>query len=184
MGYLDGLPAKYIISDTHFSHGTMVKAGWRQSGWQGKLWDNWMNTVQPEDTVLHLGDIVFGGKQDLLALRHLTGSVSFIKGNHDQSQRVKDYQNKLGWKRLEPFTIQYEGYTVEFRHEPTWPLPNGSFLQVHGHIHTEPQVSLWHISCCVEELDYRPVSLKQLLDDRIEKLEALIATKHVLLAPI
>lgn len=171
---------KWILSDTHFAHSTMIKAKWRPEGWQGQLWDNWNRLIQPNDKVLHLGDVVFGGKPDLMLLKELPGDITFIKGNHDSSQRVKDYQNKLGWKFIDPFVVEYEGYDIEFRHEPTWPLP-ANYLQVHGHIHMEPEVSLFHLNCCVEHLNFAPVELQGLVDARIEKLHGLLKTRHLLL---
>jgi calcineurin-like phosphoesterase family protein len=62
------MPNTYVIADTHFGHKAIIE-------FEGKLRpfktieehdealiENWNRTVTPFDTVIHLGDVLFGGK--------------------------------------------------------------------------------------------------------------------------
>lgn len=74
----------YLITDTHFNHKNMVEKGWRPADYQQQLIDNWKAIVKPDDTVVHLGDVIFSHRGELSAiLQGLPGYKVLIKGNHD-----------------------------------------------------------------------------------------------------
>jgi calcineurin-like phosphoesterase family protein len=106
-----------VTSDTHFSHaniiiycnrpflreGDLVKDENGKQTWanysikkaRAKEMDeflikNWNDTVNPDDTVYHLGDFCFGGSDNVIEiLRRLNGHIKFIWGNHDKG--LKDF---------------------------------------------------------------------------------------------
>ncbi len=81
----------YAIGDLHFSTAVdkpMDKFGYKWTGHQNKVVDNWKNIITDEDTVLILGDTSWAinmeqAKEDLDIIDNLPGKKIFIKGNHD-----------------------------------------------------------------------------------------------------
>lgn len=57
------------------------------------LVENWNNTVKPEDTVIHLGDVIFYGRDKAdKFIKQLNGYKILIRGNHDKGlHRMKEY---------------------------------------------------------------------------------------------
>lgn len=76
----------FIISDTHWWHPLMSKVCERPSNFSQLIINQWRSIVQPKDTVIHLGDVIWGNKQKLISIMNqLTGTVILIRGNHDKS---------------------------------------------------------------------------------------------------
>lgn len=84
---------RWVISDTHFGHSNILEyCPWRRT-WAGSLAEHdaaliaaWRERVQPEDLVLHLGDVALGAKEYLGEVRRLLpGRIILVRGNHDRS---------------------------------------------------------------------------------------------------
>jgi calcineurin-like phosphoesterase family protein len=84
---------RWVISDTHFGHSNILEyCPWRRT-WASSLAEHdagliaaWRKQVQPEDVVLHLGDLALGPKEYLSELRRsLPGQIIVVRGNHDRS---------------------------------------------------------------------------------------------------
>lgn len=83
--------ALYAISDLHLSFEADKPMGIFGEKWinhEEKIRENWLNTVNDEDTVLIAGDISWSmkmedGKIDLQWIHNLPGRKILIKGNHD-----------------------------------------------------------------------------------------------------
>lgn len=83
--------ALYVIADLHLSHSVnkpMDVFGPRWANHTARIYENWMNTVGPEDTVVVAGDLSWGigmceSEEDLLFLERLPGQKIVLKGNHD-----------------------------------------------------------------------------------------------------
>ncbi len=182
----------WIISDTHFNHVNIVEYAGRPINHNELMQQSWRKLVQPEDTVLHLGDVLMG-RQDLWPNMPgwLPGKISILTtGNHDEPHKKRWLQAK-GWNLVPEFSIEYRDWTIYFTHYPLWvayPNPNENtevelgpyfhedldgqkFLNIHGHIHEKPAPSEYHINVSVEKINYQPVNLKMLLDARINLLE-------------
>lgn len=86
----------FFTSDTHFGHKKILKF----CPARGELWasiedhdqgliDLWNETVGPNDTVFHLGDFAFAGRERIKEiLGMLNGEINLIRGNHDKSKMV------------------------------------------------------------------------------------------------
>lgn len=139
----------------------------------------WENEVPKDATVLHLGDLSYRNNayfKNIIAPK-LTGERKLlVKGNHDR-QSHKFYRDS-GFKLVSPFSINYkiekQIWRISFDH---YPFAHGpvypQHLHIHGHIHNNgycgkegPFVpfSLGQINVSVEQMHYRPVNLKKLLD--------------------
>lgn len=166
------LPAMWVISDTHFFHKAIVEYADRPLDHNELMLKNWLDLVNPDDYILHLGDLVLGSteKFDKLAAQ-LTGNKWLLRGNHDH--------RKLGWYRKrgflsadKPHATNYRGFEIHFSHfpQPRIPRRNPWAINVHGHIHEKPAPHERCVNVCVEQTDYKPVWITDVLDDVIEGL--------------
>lgn len=126
----------FAISDTHFCH--RADFIWKARGFSSveemdeKLIENWNKVVSPEDTVIHVGDVIFQAvtKTDII-LPRLNGKKILVMGNHDKGKNLLKYFDDF-------YSIkEYDNYV--FSHIPIHPYElNSRFLgkiNIHGHIH-------------------------------------------------
>jgi len=157
----------WIISDTHFTHQMLVDEGIRPADYNEKIIKNWNSLVAPDDIVVHLGDVIFGQNKERLAeiMDSLTGTKLLVKGNHD----LKPDQ----WYLTHGFDHVYDEvyyHDVLLSHIPQ-PLPEGTRLNIHGHLHNSEHryeevagiLSEKHKLIALELNGYKPVKLKDLL---------------------
>ena len=92
---------------------------------------NIQNTVKPEDTVIHNGDVFMGkpGGWDEIR-KELPGTWWLIRGNHDH--RTSAWWCDHGFAFCADAMI-FRG--VWFTHKPSLFLPEGCTLNIHGHLH-------------------------------------------------
>jgi calcineurin-like phosphoesterase family protein len=129
---------------------------------------NWRHTVQPEDCVIHLGDVFIGkhsGWNEIYP--QLTGRKILIRGNHDR-------QHSCTWWMEHGFASAVDALkfgSCWLTHEPSTSLADGCELNIHGHLHNiwhgfhsgphnEKQMKLhkdWQRLFAVEYTNYRPV---------------------------
>jgi calcineurin-like phosphoesterase family protein len=179
----------FVTSDLHLFHKNIVQYAGRPENHTELIIENWQNTVDENATVLCLGDVLMG-KRDLWPsiIGQLPGGVFVLdSGNHDESHKRRFLEEKLGWKFIPEFQIFYEGYVVFFTHYPKGAVLDEDakrntdmhiqdmllprILNVHGHIHERAMASPQYINCCVEQTNYSPVNLEELLEERINLLE-------------
>lgn len=164
------------MSDTHFGHENIKAFCHRPDDIEQTMMEKWARMVEPEDTVLHLGDLSYRNNaffKNMIA-PHLTGKRKLlVRGNHDKG-RYSFYRDS-GFKLVKPFWIEYEGHKISFSHYP-WnfeadgPMPENE-LRVHGHIHNNGYSRAafvpflkQHINVSIEMMKYKPVRMKHLLD--------------------
>jgi calcineurin-like phosphoesterase family protein len=115
----------FFTSDTHFGHANIIiysnrpqlrvgdtiidpatqKPKWvshyiarqRANEMDDTLVANWNSVIAPEDTVIHLGDFLFGRTAHLIRmLRRLNfGKLKLVWGNHDST--FKDFRGIIDW---------------------------------------------------------------------------------------
>jgi len=162
----------WIISDTHFKHKNIVKYCNRPMGHNELMARNWHELVQPEDTVLHLGDLmVWYGDEDVVdameIAQNLPGKKFIIRGNHDHI--TTEEFAELGFTEVPPFIQKFGQNRVLFSHYPDH--GPGWDINVHGHIHNndhrDPSGNLInssrYVNASIEMMDYKPVLLRRLL---------------------
>jgi calcineurin-like phosphoesterase family protein len=159
-----------VLGDTHFRHANIIKYCNRPFATADEMDATMLGNIAnaglgPEDTLVHVGDFAFGGKErarPLLDFWHtLPGTKIFVRGNHDR-----------GWKRFEllrGFDVVCEHIAIDkwlFTHYPTPGLVlDPGVVNVHGHIHNnlgEKWDDDQHFNACVEVRDYRPFLLCQI----------------------
>lgn len=140
----------YVVSDTHFMHQSDVMKTHckRPDGFSELIEKRWNQTVRPEDTVIHCGDVVIGPKR--LAkelLDRLNGRKILVRGNHDRDKSVS-------WWMENGFAFACDSFVMRnvlFTHEPAnaiiksngnrpyemleESLPEGCTVNIHGHLH-------------------------------------------------
>ena len=168
----------FVISDTHFNHAGILEfkdyIGKPVRGFDSIeqmnqcMLDNWNDTVGPKDTVIHCGDVLFGlDKVDWLTANFakLPGKKRLVLGNHDNPKHLapffKDIQMWLD--------MSDKGFL--FSHTPQHPstlaeshrFGTGKVLNVHGHIHTNPSPEGPYKCVCVEQTNFTPVDIEELV---------------------
>lgn len=152
---------KWLISDTHLFHPIVLQ----QRGYTtiDEMNDDiirmWKDTVQPSDTVFHLGDFAFG--TDLSAIENiikdLPGKVTLLVGNHDTPVKCAIYAKY--WKLAS--TIKYKDIVLS--HVPLHPTSiyrDTLIGNIHGHIH----------NACINDVRYMNVNFDVLTDKKIVSL--------------
>lgn len=169
-------PPFYVISDTHFGHDNIVKYCRRPYDHEAMMIKRWSRLIKTSDSILHLGDVFFGGQDGFVRFRDeiapkLTGRKYLILGNHDRKKW--DYE-ALGFEVIQPFQCRYRNYIVSFDHYPKLLSPNDKRIHVHGHVHnhgySHGEQERWgNINVSVEAIDYRPHRVSALLNHEIFK---------------
>lgn len=173
---------KWFISDTHFFHANILKFKNDNNDpnspriracyssveeMHEDMVKKWNSVVKQGDKVYHLGDVTFCYDRPFKELMsRLNGSKRLILGNHDKVKGtvLLDYFDKLelwygfhfkGEKKLN-FTCSHIPVRLES-------LRDGNF-NVHGHTHQNVLEDPHYINVCVEQIDYTPVHLDEILE--------------------
>lgn len=177
----------FLISDTHFSQknilsfreyypdGPLIRPGFSSIEEMDELIiENWNKTVKEHDKVYHLGDFSFGGKANISRIAsRLNGKKRLILGNHDdQPQYYKPYFQKIMSYREFGNLFRIPVYCCHF------PLAQAGFnyrsqlhgLMIHGHLHLNKVPNPQYINVCVENINYTPVAVEELVDNKIREL--------------
>lgn len=157
----------YVISDTHFSHGNIIKYCNRPFStideMNSTMIENWNKTVRDQDIVYHLGDVYFGeGASSILPA--LKGRKRLILGNHDdgKSKVLQGAFQKISmWRMFPEFGLLLTHVPV---HESTLAEnpKRPKMRNVHGHIHDKPSPSNQHYNVSVEQINYTPINIEEL----------------------
>lgn len=187
----------FFTSDTHFSHTNIIKYCDRPFANTDRMDEyiiaRWNETVSPEDTVFHLGDIALGPiDKSLPKVARLNGHKIAILGNHDRpfmrmgkpdedewfAKYNAVFQEVWHWKggvvRLngEDFYASHFPYTgdhtPEDRHADERPFDAGMPL-IHGHTHTTDRLTFSskgtpQIHVGQDAWAFRPVSEDQIMN--------------------
>ena len=163
----------WIISDTHFGHGNIIRYCNRPfetiKEMDETMMQNWNKTVKPEDTVWHLGDVYF--HQGHSALHCLNGRKFLILGNHDnpKDQRLtKIFEEIMLWKNFRNFGLCFSHMPLHKEQFNFHGLQN-----VHGHVHDKDvdkdDMALYngksfnrYRNVCVEKTNYTPINIDEL----------------------
>ena len=166
----------FLISDTHFNHEAILTF----KDYAGKpprtfdsvdhmnqcMMDNWNDTVGPNDTVYHLGDVLFGhNKVEWLEANFakLPGKKHLILGNHDNVKFLAPYFKTIElWKEL-------KDHGVILSHAPLHPTTLAEthrwglgMLNVHGHIHSNSSPEGPYKCVSVEQINFTPLNIEDL----------------------
>ena len=166
-------PKVWLTTDTHFSHAKMIEKGFRPPDFEQRIVSQWNERIAPEDTVIHLGDVIVGEDRNLSSvLSILHGRKILVRGNHDKKS--------CNWYMQRGFLFACDGFQhgkVWFTHKPAVFLPPDCLINVHGHLHSdghrnnEHELFDWHLLLSLEATDYRPVLMHEYVYPALAKLE-------------
>lgn len=121
----------WLITDTHFNHAKLSEWGERPPDFDRIIESNWRRLVSPQDTLIHLGDVIFSKAGELGDIMgRLPGTKILVLGNHD----TRNYS----WYLSHGFAAVMDGMLYDrvwLTHYPQQTLPDGALLNVHGHLH-------------------------------------------------
>ncbi len=172
----------FLTADTHFGHGAILRYCSRPfasaSEMDEALFANWRACVQPADTVYHLGDVLFGNREQAQALgeriRRLPGRKVLVPGNHDWrhmallAEVFDEVLPPLADVRL-PIPAGFEGAWNGWAALCHYPLSvwNGFYrggVHFFGHVHARMLDSDRRIDVGVDNAGYAPVRLEAVLE--------------------
>lgn len=178
------MPSTYFYSDPHFGHANICKFTNHDSS-PLRPWDDvdemneelvkrFNETVGADDKVYFLGDIVIN-KRHLSIMDRLNGDKVLIKGNHD-TEKLSVYTRYF--RDVRAYHVMNG---LIFSHIPVHKDSIARFgTNVHGHLHGNrvrkaigfdrktdqiiygTEIDPDYFSVCVEQTDYRPISLDDL----------------------
>lgn len=108
----------HIITDTHFGHESLKTSGLRPKDFEEQIINNWLSSVAPNDTVIHLGDIGLTNDENILSkIPSLTGRKILLRGNHDKNS--PEYYMSLGIDFCcNEMFLTVTGIKILFSHRP------------------------------------------------------------------
>jgi calcineurin-like phosphoesterase family protein len=173
----------FLTSDLHFGHDREFI--WKVRGFNSVQEMNetivrkWNETVDAEDDVHILGDVMLGDPHNIDYVAKLTGRIHIVLGNHDTSKREEMYRSLPNVVEVAEVGIRlnYKKHHFVLTHYPmmTGNLEKESLkqmtLNLFGHTHQTSNFFndmpfLYHVG--VDSHDCYPV----LLDDIIEEMYA------------
>ena len=172
------MPNTWVISDTHFRHeailtfkdyaGKPPREGFDNADHMDQhMMDMWNETVKLEDTIYHLGDVLFGhDKLDWMQanFKKLPGKKYLVLGNHDNPKFMAMFFKQIMlWKDFSDLGLLLSHTPL---HQSTLAeshrFGDNPILNVHGHIHSNPSPEGPYKCVCVEQINYTPVNLDSL----------------------
>lgn len=169
----------WITSDTHYNHANILNFVDATTGERIRpefsnvdemnecLLDSWNSVVKTGDKVYHLGDVFFGPKEKFQKdWPKFNGSKNLIVGNHDDIK----YLSAGGFFKKIYLERSFRDERMIFSHRPMHESGVGHgapgkgipFVNVHGHIHTNPTPAGRYINVSVEKTNYTPVHIDEL----------------------
>lgn len=183
-------PKIWFTSDTHFWHNNIIQYCSRPYSsvemMNELLIEAWNECVRPQDTIWHLGDFAFCGKNKAIEiLEQLNGHKNLVVGNHDYSlvkkidvffDEVVDYKMlkvHLNYQADDGEIVQYY-QPVVLCHFPllSWDLMRHGSWHLHGHCHgTLPKTAALRLDVGVDVHGYHPINTEQ--------IQNILALRHV-----
>ncbi|GGA64091.1 hypothetical protein GCM10011490_13450 [Pseudoclavibacter endophyticus] len=184
----------FVTSDHHFGHARIIELCDRPfasvAQMDTELVAAWNGVVGPDDTVLHLGDLALGKREEMIRLTEsLNGRKLLVPGNHDSistvyrasaknKQRTLELLEACGWtvlpeivggtrggRRLIAAHYPYYGDSHgDDRHVDARPVDEGIPL-LHGHTHdaaTKAHEHMYHVG--VDAHEYEPIPMAAIDD--------------------
>lgn len=160
----------FVISDSHFFHWKICEYCNRGfpdvKTMNSYMITEWNRVVDVDDVVFHLGDFGFSSFLNIKRVfDRLNGVKYLVMGNHDRRRSVGWWTN-IGFIKVFKNPITFNDKVI-LSH---YPQRNNHILNIHGHIHNNGYDSEFvyrnHVNVSVEEIDYKPRLLNNILEKR------------------
>jgi len=168
----------HVIGDNHFYHANIIRYCDRHpENRKDRFFDveemneymisAWNQTVDRNDEVIHAGDFALCRYYDQLeaVFKRLNGRISLILGNHDcHSKLTKERLYRVGFQRIEEKEIILRDQKIIITHQPIR-NPDPDWFNIHGHIHDKKSLLPNQFNVSVEQNNYRPFLLQDIIDN-------------------
>ena len=154
----------FLISDTHFGHGAIIRMCARPFSDVREMDETmiagWNKVVKKDDTVVHLGDFAHRYPADKLPqlFSSLNGRKHLMKGNHDDKHTLA-----LPWESVRDIAYaSIDSQNVVLCHYAmrTWPRIRKGALMLYGHSHGRLPGNVQSCDVGVDCMGFSPVRLK------------------------
>lgn len=160
----------YFTSDTHFGHARIldfiganrkhVREFPSVEDMDEYIVKQWNSVVRKQDRVYHLGDVAWSRPAWARVKGRLNGTKRLIMGNHD-NKLIRDYA--YDFQRIDLWRAFPEyGFTITHIPVRLQSLRKRTFVNVHGHTHTDLLEDPHYMNVCVEQNDYKPFHLDEI----------------------
>lgn len=158
----------FVIGDTHFGHKKVTEfRPWLTVFEHDRaLVERWNAVVKKYDTVWHLGDVFFGGRERGDILASLNGYKNLVLGNHDQYPLEvyrRYFHNIVGAVELKGCILTHIPV-----HQSQFPRYD---FNVHGHTHHTVLADPRYIGVSAELTNYYPMELRLLINIHRDLIE-------------
>lgn len=164
---------RYLISDHHFTHDNIIGYCERPFTSVGEMHDVMLSrfheTVEPDDTLYHLGDVAMAMQDDEKTgewLNRLSESAVLVRGNHD----VALDPESVDYPVVSACVLEAGDYRFYCTHRPEDTPEWWDGWVLHGHHHNNHpeeypfvRTDEKRVNVGVELLDYRPVALPSIV---------------------
>ena len=152
------MPEIFLISDTHFGHSKVLEyeesrrmLGRNVEEHDEALVQRWNAVVRKNDTVWHLGDVLFGA-HSFPTLGRLNGNKKLVMGNHDTYNvaRYLEYLKDIkGVAQLDKCILSHIPLDIgqKYRYQ----------ANIHGHMHSRRMPDPWYRNVSCEQIDFQPI---------------------------
>jgi calcineurin-like phosphoesterase family protein len=165
--------ALWFTSDNHFSHRNIIQYCCRPfpdvAAMDEEMVRRWNEVVRPQDEVIHLGDFSMGPVENIGKFRaRLNGTVMILPGNHDRGRTKMEEIFGAGNVLREgaELVVADFGFPLHLHlsHRPLRDFKaESNHFNLHGHVHTSYRRRGNRINVGVDQWDFRPVGLVELL---------------------
>lgn len=160
----------FFISDPHFGHkgiisfnnkqGTKIRPFKSVEEMDELIIQKWNKTVREVDKVYVLGDIAMNRKC-IKTIDKCNGKKILVRGNHDIF-KLEDYTPFF--KDVRAYKV-FPKYRIICSHIPIHDSQFFRFkLNIHGHLHQNLIDDDRYLNVCMEQTNFTPVSLEEILD--------------------
>lgn len=153
----------YVTSDWHLGHEAVLRFRPRFKSVQehdDHIITNMQKVIRPGDKLYILGDIAFT-REAFQRVKQIYCNKVLILGNHDTE--VLDILDMIRpFQEIHSY-VRYK--RAELTHIPIHPSELRHDLNIHGHIHNKVIDDPRYYNVCVEQTDYLPVPIKEILGE-------------------
>lgn len=178
---------RFFTSDTHFGHTNIIKYCNRPFKDAGEMDREivriWNETVKPEDTVYHMGDVAFASPDRIKHIvTNLNGRKILILGNHDRQEKkmfeygfAEVHQSIKGLQLSDGTLVNLSHYPYRGSPDPHHKtkfdnknIPDDGRILINGHVHDDWKVRPGQfknhmINVGMDQWNFKPVSEDELI---------------------
>jgi|CXWL01.1.fsa_nt_gi calcineurin-like phosphoesterase family protein len=137
-----------VTGDTHWGHLNIIKYCKRPFSsveeMDEMLIQYWNAKVKPNDTVWHLGDFSFKGKEPREYFNKLNGKILFTIGNHDKRHSLQELAPVYDRYDLKPDpTNKRLMYVLSHYAQRVWNKSHHGTFHLYGHSHDTLEKEPW-----------------------------------------